>query len=94
LDLIDQFFVLSHHIIHLIIVLQLLSLHPLIVLLDLTVVDGALEIVLLAVLHQVDRVVDHLLFLPELRRVDDHQVLIEVQFAHIFGEAAVHGEGQ
>jgi hypothetical protein len=26
--------------------------------------------------------------------VDDHQVLIEVQFAHIFGEAAVHGEGQ
>jgi hypothetical protein len=26
--------------------------------------------------------------------VDDHQVLIKVQFAHIFREAAVHGEGQ
>jgi hypothetical protein len=53
-----------------------------------------LEIVLLAVLHQVDRVLDHLLFLPELRRVDYHQILAQVQLAHVFRQTAVHRERQ
>lgn len=77
LDLVDQLLVLSYGVIDLVVVLELLALHVLVGLLDLPVVDGALEVLLLAaLLHQVHRVLHHLLLLAELAGVDDHQVLV------------------
>lgn len=79
LDLIDQLLVLGFSVIDLVVVLELLSLDILIGLLDLPVVDGALEVLLLAAFfHQVHGILYHFFLLPELTGVDNHQILVQV----------------
>lgn len=95
LDLVDQLLVFCLGLVDLVVVLELLALHVLVGLLDLAVVDGAFEVLLLAaLLHQVHRVLHHLLLLAELAGVDDHQVLVQVQLAYVFAETAVHRQRQ
>lgn len=56
--------------------------------------EAALELLLLLVLDDVDCVVDHILSLLELAGVDDNQVLVQVELAHVLGDLAGHGEGE
>lgn len=92
--MLQHFIVLSEPLVNFIVVFELLSFEVLGILLDLTVEHVSLEIVLLVVLHQIDGVVDNLLLLFELAWMDNHQILTEVQLAHILAQTAVHRQGQ
>lgn len=53
-----------------------------------------LELLLFLVLDDIDCIVDHILPLLELTGVDDDQVLVQIELAHIFRNLAGHCQGQ
>jgi hypothetical protein len=95
LDLVYDSFVLGDYVVDFVVVFQLISFDVFVVLFYGAVDHVALEIVLLvAFFDEVDGVLHGFFFLAEFAGVDDHEVLVEVEFADVVAEAAHHGEGE
>ena len=77
-----------------VIVGDLPAFYVLVALLNLAIEHISFELIFLVVFDEANRVVDNLFFFLELTWVDDHQILAQVQFAHVLAETAVHGEGE
>ena len=61
---------------------------------ELSVEHVSFEVLLFVVFDQINSIVDNLFLLPELTRMNYHQILTEIQFAHILTQTAIHSQSQ
>ena len=91
LNILQLLIILSQPLTNFIIIGNFSSFDVLVILFDLAIEHISFELIFLVIFDEANRIVNNLLLFFELAGMNDHQILAQVQFAHILAETAVHG---